>query len=198
MSTKSDTGIIIGIVIVSLLVIGGIYYGFQSSDNKPSSNGTSVDQTKDIDITSQKSVTTLPTNKPTQTMSALEKGQAFLAENKNKPGIITTPSGLQYEIIKAGTGPHPTKDQIVKVNYEGTLIDGTIFDSSYKRGEPIEFGVTQVIPGWVEALQLMQVGAKWKLFIPSELAYGSSGAGGAIGPNETLIFTVELLAIQNK
>jgi FKBP-type peptidyl-prolyl cis-trans isomerase FklB len=125
-----------------------------------------------------------------------KEGEAFLAANKNKEGVITLPSGLQYKIIKSGEGPKPTKDQTVKCNYRGTLIDGTEFDSSYKRGEPAEFPVGGVIKGWIEALQLMPVGSKWQLFIPSDLAYGPNGASQTIGPNATLIFDIELLSIK--
>lgn len=124
------------------------------------------------------------------------EGAAFLAENKKKEGVITLPSGLQYKVIKAGTGPKPTSADTVTAHYRGTLIDGTEFDSSYKRGEPTAFGVTGVIKGWTEALQLMNTGSKWQLFIPSELAYGENGAGPQIGPNATLIFEVELVSIK--
>lgn len=124
-----------------------------------------------------------------------EEGKAFLENNKTKEGVTTTANGLQYEILKAGDGPKPTADQNVKCHYHGTLIDGTVFDSSVDRGEPATFNVSQVIPGWTEALQLMPVGSKWKLYIPGELAYGERGAGRDIGPNETLIFEVELLEI---
>ena len=123
-------------------------------------------------------------------------GEAFLAANKKKDGVITLPSGLQYKILKAGTGAKPTASQTVTCNYRGTLIDGTEFDSSYKRGEPAEFPVGQVIKGWVEALQLMPVGSKWQLFIPSDLAYGPNGQGPVIGPNAVLIFDIELLSIK--
>ena len=122
-------------------------------------------------------------------------GEAFLAENKNKPGVITLPSGLQYQIIQEGTGPKPTLSDKVKCHYRGTLIDGTVFDSSIDRGEPIDFPVSGVIRGWTEALQLMPVGSKWKLFIPSDLAYGDQGAGNSIKPGSTLIFDVELIQI---
>jgi len=122
-------------------------------------------------------------------------GQAFLAENKKKPGVVTLPSGLQYQIIKEGTGPKPSIDDQVKVHYHGTLIDGTVFDSSVERGQPITLGLKNVIPGWTEALQLMPVGSKWKLFIPSELAYGDNPAGPTIKEGSTLIFDVELLEI---
>jgi FKBP-type peptidyl-prolyl cis-trans isomerase FklB len=122
-------------------------------------------------------------------------GEDFLAANKNKPGVVTLPSGLQYQIIKEGTGPKPAITDQVKVHYHGTLIDGRVFDSSVDRGEPIELAVNGVIPGWTEALQLMPVGSKWKLFIPSNLAYGDQQAGPMIGPGSTLIFDVELIAI---
>lgn len=127
--------------------------------------------------------------------AAVEKGQKFLEENSKKPGVVTLPSGLQYQIIKEGSGPKPALTDKVTTHYHGTLIDGTVFDSSVDRGQPAQFGINQVIPGWTEALQLMPVGSKWKLFIPSNLAYGERGAGGAIGPNETLIFEVELISI---
>ena len=122
-------------------------------------------------------------------------GEAYLADNAKRPGIVTTASGLQYEVLTQGDGPVPAATDQVKVHYTGRLIDGTVFDSSVERGEPATFGVTQVIPGWVEALQLMPVGSKWRLHIPSALAYGPNGAGGVIGPDATLIFDVELLEI---
>jgi len=128
----------------------------------------------------------------------MKEGQDFLAENKTKDGVVTLPSGLQYKILTAGTGPKPTASDTVVCNYRGTFIDGTEFDSSYKRNQPATFPVNGVIKGWTEALQLMPVGSKWQLFIPSELAYGSRGAGGVIGPNKTLVFEVELLSIQPK
>lgn len=125
----------------------------------------------------------------------IEQGKAFLEENKKRAGIVTLPSGLQYEIIKESTGKKPKATDQVRCHYEGTLIDGTLFDSSIQRGEPAVFGVNQVIPGWVEALQLMEEGAKWKLYVPSELAYGERGAGEMIPPHSTLIFEVELLEV---
>ena len=125
----------------------------------------------------------------------LEEGQAFLSENAKKSGVIVLPSGLQYEVMKEGEGEIPTATDQVKCHYHGTLIDGTVFDSSVQRNQPAVFPVNGVIKGWVEALQLMSVGSKWKLFIPSELAYGPRGAGGAIGPNSALVFEVELLEI---
>jgi FKBP-type peptidyl-prolyl cis-trans isomerase FklB len=128
----------------------------------------------------------------------MKEGAEFLTANKAKDGVVTTASGLQYKIITAGTGAKPTNADTVVCNYKGTFINGTEFDSSYKRGKPAEFSVGGVIPGWTEALQLMPVGSKWELYVPSELAYGSRGAGGAIGPNQTLIFEVELLSIKPK
>ncbi len=123
------------------------------------------------------------------------EGQAFLAQNKNKEGVITTASGLQYQVLKAGTGKTPKATDNVSVHYTGKLLDGTVFDSSVQRNEPASFAVNQVIPGWTEALQLMKEGDKWILFIPSDLAYGERGAGGQIPPHATLIFEVELLKI---
>ncbi len=125
----------------------------------------------------------------------LEEGIKFLAENKSDKGVIELPSGLQYKVIEEGDGELPTPENQVKCHYHGTLIDGTVFDSSVERGEPAVFPVNAVIPGWVEALQLMPVGSKWRLFIPPELAYGEQGAGGVIGPNSTLVFDLELLEI---
>jgi FKBP-type peptidyl-prolyl cis-trans isomerase FklB len=125
-----------------------------------------------------------------------KEGEKFLAENKTKPGVKTTASGLQYVVEKEGNGAAPKETDTVVVNYRGTLIDGTEFDSSYKRGEPTTFPVNRVIKGWTEALQLMKPGAKYKLFIPSSLAYGPGGAGGDIGPNATLVFEVELLSVK--
>jgi len=124
-----------------------------------------------------------------------KEGEAFLAANKSKEGIVTLPSGLQYKILTAGTGPKPTASDTVTCNYRGTLINGKEFDSSYKRGEPTSFPVGGVIKGWTEALQLMPVGSKWQLFIPPDMAYGDRGAGADIGPGATLIFEVELLSI---
>ena len=123
-------------------------------------------------------------------------GATFLAENAKRPEVTELPSGLQYEVLTAGTGAKPAKNQRVTVHYEGTLIDGSVFDSSYKRGNPATFGVTQVIQGWVEGLQLMETGAKWKLYIPYDLAYGERGSPPSIPPFSALIFTVELISIQ--
>lgn len=122
-------------------------------------------------------------------------GEAFLAENAKKEGVVTLPSGLQYQVITEGTGKKPSATDRVQCHYEGTLIDGTIFDSSIKRGEPAVFGVNQVIKGWVEALQLMQEGAKWRLYIPYDMAYGEHGAGEMIPPYSALVFDVELIKV---
>lgn len=124
-----------------------------------------------------------------------QAGRDYLEKNKARPGVVVTDSGLQYEVLRAGDGPKPTANQTVEVHYHGTLIDGTVFDSSVKRGETISFPVTGVIPGWVEALQLMPTGSKWKLFIPHELAYGAQGQG-PIPPAATLVFEVELISIK--
>jgi FKBP-type peptidyl-prolyl cis-trans isomerase FklB len=125
-----------------------------------------------------------------------KEGDAFLAENKTKQGVVTLPSGLQYKIVAEGTGPKPTASDSVVCNYRGTLLNGTEFDSSYKHGEPITIPVGRVIKGWSEALQLMPVGSKWQLFIPPDLAYGPRGAGNDIGPNSTIVFEVELISIK--
>jgi len=127
--------------------------------------------------------------------AASQKEKQFFEENKKKNGVSSTDSGLQYRIIKSGEGPKPTVSDSVTVHYHGTLTDGTVFDSSYERGEPVTFKVDRVIAGWTEALQLMHEGDKWELYIPSTLAYGSHGAGGRIGPNETLVFEVELIKV---
>jgi len=125
-----------------------------------------------------------------------KEGEAFLAENKKKEGVVARPSGLQYKILKEGTGNTPKATDKVKVNYKGTLIDGREFDSSYKQQKPVVFQVNKVISGWTEALQMMKVGSQWEVFIPANLAYGNRGAGQMIGPNSTLIFEVELISIE--
>ena len=127
-----------------------------------------------------------------------KEGESFLAQNKTKEGVKTLPSGLQYKVIKAGTGKKPKATDTVTTQYRGTLTDGTEFDSSYSRGQPATFPVNGVIPGWTEALQLMEEGAKWQVFVPSNLAYGERGAGPKIGPNATLIFEIELISVQEK
>jgi len=128
--------------------------------------------------------------------AAIKEGKDFLAENAKKDNVVTLADGLQYKILKEGSGPKPSATDKVKVHYTGKLLDGTVFDSSVERGEPITFQLNRVIPGWTEALQLMPVGSKWRLFIPSDLAYGERGAGQTIPPNSTLIFDVELLGIE--
>lgn len=127
---------------------------------------------------------------------ALAKGEKFLEDNAKKEGVTVTASGLQYKVITPGTGKSPQATDTVEVHYEGTLIDGTVFDSSYRRGESIEFPLNRVIPGWTEGVQLMQEGGKYRFFIPSRLAYGPRGAGGVIGPNQALIFDVELIKVR--
>ena len=124
------------------------------------------------------------------------KGEAFLKENKKKEGVVTLPSGLQYKIIKKGNGSKPNKDDVVTVEYTGRLINGEVFDSTEKTGKPATFKLSQVIPGWTEALQLMKQGATWEIYVPSDLAYGSRSVGGPIGPNETLIFQIQLLKVK--
>lgn len=127
--------------------------------------------------------------------AAIEQGEMFLRINKERPGVVALKSGLQYEVLKSGNGRQPKATDQVRCHYEGRLVDGTLFDSSIERGEPAVFGVNQVIQGWVEALQLMREGDKWKLFIPYQLGYGAQGAGGAIPPYSTLVFEVELLQV---
>nr|8BK5_A Chain A, Peptidyl-prolyl cis-trans isomerase [Legionella pneumophila] len=124
------------------------------------------------------------------------KGEAFLTENKNKPGVVVLPSGLQYKVINSGNGVKPGKSDTVTVEYTGRLIDGTVFDSTEKTGKPATFQVSQVIPGWTEALQLMPAGSTWEIYVPSGLAYGPRSVGGPIGPNETLIFKIHLISVK--
>jgi len=128
----------------------------------------------------------------------LKKGQEFLAKNKKKKGVITTKSGLQYKILKKGKGASPKDNAKVTVNYKGSLLNGKVFDSSYKRGKPAVFGIGRVIKGWTEALKMMKVGSKWKVWIPANIAYGSNGSRNTIGPNETLVFEIELLKFENQ
>lgn len=125
----------------------------------------------------------------------MKEGEMFLTQNKAKQGVKTLPSGLQYKILTPGTGPQPTAKDSVTVDYTGTLINGTVFDSTAKAGKPVTFKVTEVIPGWTEALQMMKQGATWQIFVPSKLAYGNRGVGGPIGPNQTLIFKIHLIAV---
>ncbi len=137
-----------------------------------------------------------PVATPAPNQAPALSGEAFLLDNGKRDGVVSTGSGLQYEILASGEGPTPGPTDLVTTHYHGTLIDGRVFDSSMQRGEPIEFPVNRVIPGWTEALQLMQVGDRWKLYIPPQLAYGKRGAGQMIGPDETLIFEVELLGVR--
>jgi FKBP-type peptidyl-prolyl cis-trans isomerase FklB len=158
-----------------------------------------VFQGNDLDISEEESMTILQDffgkMKAEKSAKANEAGAAYLAKNGAKEGVTTTESGLQYEVLVSGDGAKPTTTDQVTVHYHGMLTDGTVFDSSVDRGQPATFGVTQVIKGWTEALQLMSIGDKWKLTIPSNLAYGDQGAGGMIGPGATLVFEVELLGI---
>ncbi len=160
---------------------------------------TDVFEGNDLDISEEESMQILQDYfgklQAAAQAKASEAGAAYLTDNAAKEGVTTTASGLQYEVITSGDGAKPTANDQVTVHYHGTLTDGTVFDSSVDRGEPAQFGVTQVIPGWTEGLQLMSVGDKWKLTIPAALAYGDRGAGGMIGPGATLVFEVELLGI---
>jgi FKBP-type peptidyl-prolyl cis-trans isomerase FklB len=163
-----------------------------------------ADRAKLTDEEAQQLAQTLQHNmmaKQEESMKAVQErnkkeGETFLAENKKKEGVVTLPSGLQYKIIKEGTGKKPKENETVTVHYRGTLVDGTEFDSSHKRGQPATFQVNGVIQGWVEALQLMPAGSTWELYIPPDLAYGERGAGQLIGPGQTLIFEVELISVK--
>ena len=158
--------------------------------NTPSINDEEIGQI--LDQLQQKMAAEAQQKEAAAAEENLAKGQKFLAANAKKSGVKTTKSGLQYKIVKQGKGKKPTATASVKVHYEGKLIDDTVFDSSYERGEPVNFKVNQVIAGWQEALQLMPEGSEWMVYIPADLAYGPAGAGGSIGPNETLVFKVEL------
>lgn len=154
------------------------------------------DQMKDVLNTFQKNLMAKRTADMTkQADDNKAKGQAFMAENKGKPGVVTTASGLQYKILEAGTGAKPGKDDSVKVEYTGTLLNGKVFDSTDTSGKAAEFKVSQVIPGWTEVLQLMPAGSTWEVYIPSDLAYGPRSMGGPIGPNETLVFKIHLIDV---
>ena len=172
----------------------GIEDGFSGAEPKMSK--------EEITAVQQAFAAKMKAQQEAQQAELLEKnqaaGQAFLEENKNQDGVMVTESGLQYQVLTEGDGPKPTAEDTVRVDYVGTLIDGTEFDSSIKRGEPAVFGVGQVIPGWSEALQLMGVGSKYRVVIPSELAYGETGAPPVIEPNSVLIFEIDLLAIEEQ
>jgi FKBP-type peptidyl-prolyl cis-trans isomerase FklB len=157
---------------------------------------TEAEMTDVLNTFQQEMQTKMLARQKTEGEANVKKGAEFLAANGKKDGVKTTASGLQYKVLKSGSGKTPKATDSVKVHYHGTLIDGTVFDSSVERGEPVSFSVDGVIPGWTEALQLMKEGDKWQLAIPSGLAYGERGAGGKIGPNSTLLFDVELLAIE--
>ncbi len=193
---------IFSIIALVILVIIAAYFGsksFRSDDMAINDLTTTQTPSGDTSITNGSSNTSLSTNTSTTTAVVPKKpmtGAEFLQQNKTNPDVITTASGLQYKVLKMGTGPKPTAKQTVTVDYEGRLIDGTIFDSSYKRGESISFPLNGVIAGWTEGLQYMPTGSKFEFTIPSNLAYGERGAGALIGPNETLIFIVELHSIK--
>ncbi|MCB9448006.1 MAG: FKBP-type peptidyl-prolyl cis-trans isomerase [Flavobacteriales bacterium] len=159
-----------------------------------------VFQDKDLQVNVQDAETALQTYFMDQQRkkgeASAQKGEDFLTKNKTEDGVVTLPSGLQYKVLVEGNGAKPGPEDMVTTHYTGTLLDGTVFDSSVERGQPASFPVNGVIPGWTEALQLMPVGSKWKLWVPANLAYGERGAGGKIGPNETLVFELELLSIQ--
>ncbi len=196
---------ILSIIALVILVIIIAYFGsksFQNDDMTANELMTITDtttQTPSGDTTTVSPDTSLPTNTPETAQPVAKKpmtGAEYLQQNKSKSDVITTASGLQYKVIKMGTGPKPTAKQTVTVDYEGRLINGTVFDSSYARGESISFPLNGVIAGWTEGLQYMPTGSKFEFTIPSNLAYGERGAGAAIGPNETLIFIVELHSIK--
>lgn len=164
-------------------------------------NGKPLKMTeKEMQDVLQKFQSDMMAKKMTQFKEAAEKnkkeGEAFLAENKKKPGVVTLPDGLQYKVITEGKGPKPTKHDSVTVEYTGKLLDGQVFDSTEKSGKPVTFRVDQVIPGWTEALQMMNEGSRWEVTIPASLAYGEKGVGGPIGPNETLIFEINLVKVE--
>jgi len=175
-----------------------IMQGFKHGFEGQSSLITAEESKQIMSAFQQKKRAEMQEKQSKQASENLSKGKAFLDQNAKEDGVKTTDSGLQYKVIKAGEGQAPGPRDVVKVHYEGTLIDGSVFDSSKQRGQPIEFSVDGVIAGWTEALQMMTPGAQWKLFIPPDLAYGENGTSGPIGPNETLIFDVELLEVSKR
>ncbi len=200
---KVSAGFILSVIGLVLVVVFGAYFMMKKTTPPVVEN---TNQNNTISITDENIASgqehlaqknqNIPEPLIQNTKPKSMTGEEFLAQNKTKEGVITTTSGLQYKVIHMGTGSKPTAAQTVNVDYEGRLINGTVFDSSYKRGEPIEFPLNGVIAGWTEGLQYMPVGSKFEFYIPSNLAYGPRGAGGLIGPNETLIFEVELHAIK--
>ncbi|MBN2864706.1 MAG: FKBP-type peptidyl-prolyl cis-trans isomerase [Thiotrichales bacterium] len=167
--------------------------GLQDAMNKKPMQITQAEMKEAIDSVKKQMMQKQLEARSEQAAANAKAGKAFLAENAKKDGVITTASGLQYKVINAGSGASPTEENKLTAHYEGRLLDGTVFDSSFERGTPLEFYMSNVIKGWQEALSLMKAGSKWEVYIPSELAYGEKGAGQRIGPNSTLIFTVELI-----
>lgn len=175
------------------VIVAGLKEGFAGEEGRLKEE----EMIASMQTFSQKRQETIQKKREEMTVVNQEKGAAFLAENKTKEGVVTLESGLQYKVITEGSGAQPLAEDTVTVHYRGTLIDGTVFDSSVDRGEPATFALNRVIPGWTEGLQLMKTGSKWELYIPADLAYGDRGAG-VIEPYATLIFEVELLAIEGK
>jgi FKBP-type peptidyl-prolyl cis-trans isomerase FklB len=173
------------------LDLDAVVVGVQDAFNKQSSKVSDNDLREAFNTIHER----MQASKADQHKDAIEEGVSFLTDNAKREEVTVTASGLQYEILTAGNGPAPTAESTVRTHYHGTLINGSVFDSSYDRGEPAEFPVGGVIKGWTEALQMMPVGSKWRLYVPHNLAYGEQGAGGAIGPFSTLVFDVELLDI---
>lgn len=176
-------------------LVQGVRDGFAAAEPKCSEE----DMDKALEALRQQAQAAMQARQAESGAKNRADGEAFLASNKGRPGVVTLPSGLQYEVITTGTGPKPKAEDVVRVHYQGTTIDGQVFDSSIERGQPAVFPLNRVIGGWTEGLQLMPVGSKWKLFVPSALAYGSSAPPGAkFGPDSVLIFEVELLGIEAK
>ncbi|MDX1795907.1 MAG: FKBP-type peptidyl-prolyl cis-trans isomerase [Hydrogenovibrio sp.] len=176
------------------LDLDALVLGMKDVMNKQKIRLTEDEMQKAVQEVKQKMIKKQQEARKLQGEKNAKAGQAFLEKNKTKPGVKVTKSGLQYKVLTEGKGTSPTDEDYITANYKGTLIDGTVFDSSYKRGTPIEFQLNNVIAGWKEALKMMKPGAKWEIYVPPSLAYGSKGAGRVIGPNETLIFTIELIS----
>lgn len=190
-NTNHTKTIISAIIVIAAVVVLGLFLRNAAKKAEIPQDPVAVDTTQTGDALTDP----IPTQPMDQSTLNLQAGETFLAENKTKEGVQTTASGLQYKVLKLGTGQKPKATNTVRVHYEGRLINGTVFDSSYQRGESIEFPLNGVIAGWTEGVQLMPTGSKFQFYIPANLAYGERGAGASIGPNETLIFDVELLAI---